>query len=97
MKSFESYLRQVHDKDYHGSKRDMVDKFDCWLSDLDADDLIKHAEDWHNSQKKSVEEIDELIMNYLRCCGIVPGLMRPFNTIVLATAIHNLVYGEGEK
>ena len=43
---FESYLLDIHSKQYDGLDDDMVDDYDNWLQDLDVNDLIIYANEW---------------------------------------------------
>lgn len=43
--TFEDYLKTVHASDYTGTDDDMPDAYDAWLSELSADDFIKHADE----------------------------------------------------
>lgn len=44
MKTFESYLQDIHAKIYNGLDDDMPDHFDNWLGELDGEEYIKFAE-----------------------------------------------------
>lgn len=46
MKDFEDYLKEIHAEDYHGLDDDMSDDFDNWVTDLQTDEIIAHAENW---------------------------------------------------
>ena len=55
--TFESFLREKHAKNYHGTDDDMVDAFDKWICEIDlSDGWIKLAEEWHAQEIKSLEE-----------------------------------------
>lgn len=43
--TFEHYLRGIHAKTYTGTDDDMPDDFEFWVSQLEADEIIKLAED----------------------------------------------------
>lgn len=43
MTNFEDYLRAVHARTYTGADDDMPDAFEAWISNLEADELIQHA------------------------------------------------------
>ena len=45
--TFESFLREKHAKDYHGTDDDMVDAHEDWLCNKSVDDMIDLAEEWH--------------------------------------------------
>ncbi len=51
---FINYLQEIHAEDYHGTDDDMPDSFDNWLTELDQDELIEHAE---NALKKEKGEL----------------------------------------
>jgi len=44
--SFEDYLGDIHAEDYMGTDDNMSDAFDTWVSNLDAQELIDHAENY---------------------------------------------------
>lgn len=44
--NFENYLRDIHAEDYTGTDDDMPDAFDNWLTEIQIDDVIKHADDY---------------------------------------------------
>jgi len=52
--TFEQYLQEVHAKNYHGTDDDMPDNLDSWLTDLQIDDVIAYAENWHTQEMKSI-------------------------------------------
>jgi hypothetical protein len=42
-KPFEDYLRDIHAVDYTGLDDDMPDHFDNWISQLENEELLAHA------------------------------------------------------
>ena len=101
MQTFEEFLIEKHAVDYHGTDDAMVDAFEEWLGVIDSVYIVEFAEEWHNSQEKSVEEIEEVISNFDGNSIIrtgydeEPSITRSgINQI--ATAIHTLVYGVNE-
>jgi hypothetical protein len=40
---FEAYLEEVHAATYMGLDDDMSDNFDAWITELDSEELIRHA------------------------------------------------------
>ena len=42
--TFESFLQDIHAKDYHGTDDDMPDAFDNWITELQVDDLMRYAD-----------------------------------------------------
>jgi hypothetical protein len=40
---FEEYLKVIHAKDYHGVDDDMPDAFLEWITELDPEEFISHA------------------------------------------------------
>ncbi len=50
MKTFEEYLREQHAFGYTGLDDEMSDDLDCWISDLDVQDVIDYAEGWGRIQ-----------------------------------------------
>lgn len=43
--TFEEFLQEQHAENYHGTDDAMPDAFDAWLTDLQADDFIKYADE----------------------------------------------------
>jgi hypothetical protein len=43
--TFEDYLKDVHEKDYHGTDDEMLDAFNAWVERLDASEILQYAED----------------------------------------------------
>lgn len=48
-KSFESYLQDLHAKQYAGLDDEMGEDFGEWLGELDPQELIDYAEKWMKS------------------------------------------------
>ena len=44
---FEDYLRDIHAKQAACCDDDMPDDYERWLCELDSDEIIKYANDWH--------------------------------------------------
>jgi len=44
MKTFEQYLQEIHDKDYHGSGDMAGDAFEAWVERLDVAEVMEYAE-----------------------------------------------------
>ena len=44
MKTFEQYLQDIFDKDYHGVKDDALDAFNVWVERLDTSEVMQYAE-----------------------------------------------------
>jgi len=42
--TFEDYLKEVHDKQYHGTADDAPDDYENWLSNVDQEDMIAYAD-----------------------------------------------------
>ena len=40
---FEEYLKEIHSKDYMGTDDDMPDSFESWITELEPETLIEHA------------------------------------------------------
>ena len=54
---FEDYLKTLHADQYTGTDDNMSDDFEIWISDLDTDELIQYADDFHESQLNKVLSI----------------------------------------
>ncbi len=66
MKTFEEYLKEVHMvENPEILKDDLLDAFNDWVIEIQADDWIKYAEKWHSDIiqeiRKDVEEIGEIL------------------------------------
>lgn len=68
MKTFESYLQEIHDKQYTGTGDDAPDDFQKWFSNMGSDEFIKYSSEYKAIR---IKEIDEEIhqasfdLNYL--------------------------------
>lgn len=40
---FEEFLKEIHAKNYMGTDDDMPDSFESFITDLDSEELIEHA------------------------------------------------------
>lgn len=58
MSILETYLKEIHAKDYHGTDDNMPGDFERWLSELDVDEVIKYADELLGKQ---VEIINKLL------------------------------------
>lgn len=53
--TFENYLQAVHYGQSDGMAKDaLVEDFERWITELDADTLIKHAEAWGEAEKEKM-------------------------------------------
>lgn len=43
-KNFEDYLKDVHAEDYHGTDDDMSDSYEDFITNMDVDVMIAHAD-----------------------------------------------------
>lgn len=59
MKTFEDYLKQVHDKQYTGTADDAPDDYENWMSNMGADEFIKYSGEYKAIR---IKEIDEEIL-----------------------------------
>ena len=66
MKTFEEYLKELHCKEHPMIlDDDLLDAYDAWLVEIEVDDWIKYAEEWHNiilaDIKKDVDKLGEIL------------------------------------
>lgn len=40
---FEEYMEYIHSLDYHGTDDDMQENYENWLTEMDGEDYIRHA------------------------------------------------------
>ena len=57
---FESYLMEVHARDYHGTDDNMPDDFEKWLGELDTQELMDHAEELLSKQYLMIERLTKI-------------------------------------
>ena len=52
--TFEEYLKKIHAKNYHGTDDNMPDSFEAFIVDLQIDEVIEYADEWHAQELKSI-------------------------------------------
>lgn len=63
--TFEDYLMQVHDKQYHGTADDAPDDYQNWSNNMGADEFIQYAEEYKSIRIKEIDiEIDSVAHDY---------------------------------
>lgn len=59
MKTFEDYLKQIHDKQYRGISDNAPDDYENWVSNMGADEFIEYSSEYKAIR---IKEIDEEIL-----------------------------------
>ena len=64
MKTFENYLEDQFEKEYHGTDDDMFDKFNAWVERLDTSEVIEYGN----------KAVAELLASYERLSALADKL-----------------------
>lgn len=72
-RTFEDFLREEYFKDYIGHKEGFEDAFDRWLEGLQADDLIKYADQYAKQRREKLVQASQLAVGFLLGMKIMDG------------------------
>lgn len=62
MQNFENFLKEKHAEDYMGTDDDMGDDFECFLEDIEKDEMLELADEW----TKNVLEFAQLKVKQIK-------------------------------
>lgn len=62
METFEDFLKEKHAKNYMGTDDDMGEEFECYLEDIEKDEMLELADEW----TKSVLEFAQLKVKQIK-------------------------------
>jgi len=63
-KTFEDFLMDKHSEQYCGTDDLMIDDFNDWLVELQADEIIEYANKYIKQQRaKLISELEEIMKN----------------------------------
>jgi len=72
-KNFEDYLKEIHAEGYIGTKDNMLDNFEYWLSRLDGSELFDYATECvERIRRETVEEVNIICKSYYELHELTP-------------------------
>jgi hypothetical protein len=72
-KNFEDYLKEIHAEGYTGTKDNMPDSFEYWLSQLEHSELIDYATECvERIRRETVEEVNIICKSYYEMHQLTP-------------------------
>lgn len=62
MQNFENFLKEKHAENYMGTDDDMGESFECFLEDIEKDEMLELADEW----TKNVLEFAQLKVKQIK-------------------------------